>query len=250
MSHERRSRAAGFTLVELLVATLLMTLILGAVYTAFNTTTRAWRAGEATMASYQGVRTSVAVMTRELQCLVPGAEHLFEGTSDELTFYAVTRPLNPEEGLGARLLQIRYRLKDDPDRRGYILVREEAPVEDALPLRTEPDEEINTGLIETGLETSFDLAGDIRDMELSYYWLPPPEPTQSALTPAPAAPVQYVIKEENELGWGLPQGLRIRFRLRDTNAEGGETVFTTFVTFQGPTTVLDKKEADRLGGPV
>jgi hypothetical protein len=159
-----------------------------------------------------------------------------------VTFFALVQPLNVEDDNFSRLMRVRYRLRDNPRGRGYILLREEAPVEGFFPV-VAPDEEPDTSEIEVGIEERFELVSGVRDLELAYYWLPPQE-RQARVT----VPVEALMSEENPLGFGLPQGLSVRLTVEDPNAESGETTFSTFVPIQGPSTPLEKDRATRLGG--
>ncbi len=47
-----RQRRAGFTLVELIVASTLLTIVLAGVYTTFSSSVRVWRSGESNYHTY------------------------------------------------------------------------------------------------------------------------------------------------------------------------------------------------------
>ncbi len=242
------SARRGFTLVELLVASTLMAIILGGVYAAFSTTIRSWRIGEASVETYQGARISLALMTRELRSVVPGSDRFFEGDDNELLFYTVSPPLEVEEGEGPQLLQVRYRLKSDPKGRGRILVREEARLVEGFP---EPPEKKRISVVDhpkTSNDEEFELMAGVADLEISYYWAPPVDERRSIGSGGPPAPVEFIVRDENRLGDGLPQAVRIALTVLDANSPSGETVFTTTVPFPGPTTRLTKETAFSIGG--
>ncbi|MCP4644331.1 MAG: hypothetical protein GY851_28065 [bacterium] len=245
---------AGFTLAELLVATTLTVLVMGGVYVAFSSSIRLWRLGEANLRTYQDARTSMSIMTRELQSMLPGAMHLFEGTDDEFEFFAISPPMDVEDRDGPRVMWIKYRLKADPNQRGKILLREERLVEGPLPLRSDEDNEFERTRLKLARKQSFELAAGVVDFELRYYWRPIPERGEGPGAPPgdPAIPdegeiqelepVEFVVKEEHGKGDGFPQGIHIAMTLDDPGAESGKTTFETMLTFRGLTTPLREPE--------
>lgn len=248
LSHRHHRRSLGFTLVELLVATTLLTVVLAAVYTAFNTSVRAWRAGEASIESFQEARTALSLLSRELRCIIPGTEPLIVGERNEITFYACTPPMDVEQGEGRRVLRLRYRLRDNPKGAGKILLRQEAPVEDALPV-ADPGGSLDTRMITTGREETFELATEIKRFQIEYIWVRQ-EDDAAALTSSDGVQADRMVMEENKEGWGMPQGMRLQLVVTDANAESRETTFTTTVAFRGPTTTMTSRRlGSRLEAP-
>lgn len=229
---------AGFTLAELLVATTLITIVMAAVYTSMTNSLRAWRIAESDMTVYQNARTAMDIVTRELQCVLPGAAHLMEGDDHELTFIAVTPPLDVEEGEGARVLQIQYRVGGSGQRKA--LIREERTVESPLPLSPPGKDKIDRGRLKLGREESFDLAVGIDDFEIQYYWRPPEAEWPKLPPEEPPQPLEMIVEHEQREKWGLPQGVRLTLRMRDPDRKGETLDFTTFVAFRGPTALYDR----------
>lgn len=241
MRLRNRPRNEGFTLAELLVASTILAVVLGTVYTAFSSSVNLWKIGEANVRAYQDARTSLDILTRELQNMVPGAAHLFAGSKDEFEFYAVTRPMNVEDGAEPRVLWIKYRVKPNPKGEGKLLVREERPVESALPSKPPRDGELDTTIIKLGGESQFELATGVRKFELHYYWL---EPRAKAEVAGAAQPAKFVVRDEHPEKSGIPQGIRIELTLIDPNSEKGETRFSTYAVMHGPTTALKEGSLD------
>ena len=98
----------GFTLAELMVATMLMSIVMTAVYTLFHSAIGSWRAVEQDFDPYQDARNAVTVLQREVHNLVWQAGHLFEGRNDEFTMFIATEPMNVEESEGRHLMRVRY----------------------------------------------------------------------------------------------------------------------------------------------
>lgn len=233
---------AGFTLAELVVTTTILTLVMTAVYTAFGTTLRAWRRGEANLESYQDGRTSMSILARELGCILGGSEHLFEGKRHELEFFTVAPPMDLKKGEDARVLWVRYRYNAT----GHTLVRQEAVVEKPLPLQPADGTELDKTRVSLRKKQSFDLASkkNVLGFDITYYWVPPTERKKDE-PPTWIVPIEM---EESRQGWGLPQGLRATLTVRDPNSEKGKTTFTFRTAFRGPTTPYNEERLGSLGG--
>jgi general secretion pathway protein J len=67
----RKTRSAGFTLIELILAITLLALMMGMVYTALNVGIRAWDAGDARVAQASNWRLAEHFLRRELGQLFP-----------------------------------------------------------------------------------------------------------------------------------------------------------------------------------
>lgn len=242
------SSRAGFTLMELVVSSLLISIVLAGIYSAFSTALRTSRIGEAGMRNYQSARIATAVFEQELQCVVTGSEHLFEGEDDEVLFYSLASPMDVEEGEYARVMQVRYRTKEDRHSRDKILVREEAIVDGPLPV-PEPgrEDDVDSDTLKLKNKESFELASGIKDVEISYYWARPKTEESAEDAAFADAPPEFLILEENDKGWGLPQAVKMVMTVADPNDEDEETTFTTFVAFQGPTTPLSKSGVEEVG---
>jgi general secretion pathway protein J len=88
-----RRRAAGFTLVEVLVGTTLLTMMLGLLMSALFSMTRGARAGESKLAEVDTARLTLAFLRRQISGAAPitvrstSDEHvLFDGSGTELRF--------------------------------------------------------------------------------------------------------------------------------------------------------------------
>ncbi len=238
--HVRVRPCAGFTLAELLVATTLLALTMTAVYTAFGSTLRSWRLGEAHLHTFQDARTAISIMSRELNSALGGAEHLFQGKDDEFEFFTVSPPMNVEKGEGARVLWVKYRF----NREAKALIRQEAIVEKPLPLAPRPGEDVDRGRIKVGRKHKYELATDsVTSFKVKYYWIPPVERKEDE----PPTWIDPVVLDESREGWGLPQGIQVTLTLKDVNSESGKTAFTYRMSFRGPTTPYNEEKIGALG---
>ncbi len=237
---------AGFTLAELLVATLITTLVMSGVYFAFSSSIRLWRNGEQDLQTYQDARTSMTILSRELMQMLEGAGHLMEGDDNEISFYAVAPPFHTDEGEGARIIWVRYRTKPDASARGRILVREERIVESPMPLRPKDDTEIDSTVVKRGRKRIFEIASGVLDFELTYLWVGEEEEQDAISSDAPESAEVFELDEHNE-GDGIPQGIRIALTLADEVAPKRRTTFTTYAVFQGPTDKFEDAEESSEG---
>jgi len=211
----RRRSQAGFTLAELLVASVLLSIVLGGVYVAFSTGIRLWRHGESTLSAYQDARTSMAILTRELHCVVRGTEHLFEGKDDSFAFYALVPPMDVEDGAETQVMWVQYRLKNNPEGVGETLVREEALVEGPIPLAEPGEDDVDLSRIKLGRKRKFEVASNVLSFDVSYYRVPFAEGIQDVPAPAPV-PRSFGSSGERRDGAALDTGFGV-----PGGAEGG-----------------------------
>lgn len=242
-----RRDQGGFTLAELLVASALIAVILTAVYTSFHSSLQLWRASDKGFAAHQQARTSLTIMTRELQSMIGGSEHLLKGNRREIEFYAISPPMDVEEGTGSHALWVRYALKPQSGPEGDELIRQEAMVQGTLPAWDPDTGEVEFGRTDLGRKKSFVLARGVEEFAISYWWTPAPFEGEGP-DGRPVMRVQDPMEvEENREGWGRPQGIKLKLVLQDEFGLEEESTFSTFVVFQGPTTPLGQ---GLTGGPL
>ncbi|MFA5339578.1 MAG: type II secretion system protein [Candidatus Omnitrophota bacterium] len=81
-----RKRRAGFTLVELLIAMLIFSIVSISIYLSFNVGIRAWQKGEGSYRSRQEVRYLLGTLSRELRNAVNSQVIVFSGSADSVSF--------------------------------------------------------------------------------------------------------------------------------------------------------------------
>lgn len=233
-------------MAELIVATTLLAIVMAAVYTALNSTLRIGRLGETDLNTYQDARTALAILSRELNCIVRDSEEFFVGTDNEFEFFAVVPPMAVEEGKGPRVLWVHYRYNPSTK----TLFREEAVVKDALPSRRPDEETVDRSRIKLGRKRKFEFVTDVLGFDVSYYWIPPESDEEKARrkNDEPPVPITPFVLKESRDGWGRPQGVRVRLTLQDPNAESGRAAFENLVTFRTPPGRCSEKQFARIGG--
>jgi len=237
----RISRAAhrrnGFTLAEVLVASILISIVMTSVYTLFYSAIGSWRAVETDFDAYQDARNALSVMTMEMDNLLAGAAHLFEGKDDEITFFIISAPMNVEDSEGPHLMRVQYSYKSGKD----AVVREEGLVTTALPKSPPEGQDLDRTRIEVSDEKDFILATGVEKIHIRYIWMPVPEQRNIKLPPTPVEPVYM---EEHHERWGLPQGIEVRLDFKDPKDKNKKMSVTSTIPVRAPNRRLTKKELD------
>lgn len=243
----RKGRETGFTLAELIVAAMLLSVVLAGVYTAFGVAIRLWRAGEADANAYQDARVALAIMSQELRSMLLRSGRLLRGDAHEIEFVALTPRMDVEEGAGARVLWVKYRLKADPKASGKILVREEAEVKGPLPVAGSEEDAADISELELGRKSQFELASGVLGLNVAYYRLPVEKQTAVFSKDQPPGPVEWEISEEHRAGAPFPEGIQVTLKLADTNAVAGSISFGMMVTFRKMAADSDELQSGRTG---
>lgn len=223
----RISQTAGFTLVELIVASTLMVLVLSGVYVTFSTAVRSWRSAESNYATYEDARRALGLLERELHNIPSDAIHLVTGTNNAIEFVTVSQPLDVESAPSERLLHVEYRVKKD--RNGGVLVRTEALVDGPLPAPPiPPSRELPVGL-KTGRSHAFEIARGVHSFDLLYSWAGPMPPALPGIPPGPAR-----IYTDRQTYLALPEIVSATLELEDAGnlSNNARSTFTLRVTFR------------------
>lgn len=124
--------SGGFTLIEILLAMVITSVLILGINAAFRQAHRVWSSIESRRPIYQTARLTTETLRQELSCLyfpppAEDAENLFEllylpNDKTELTFYTLAPSWNGslESSLAAR---VRYRFAADPETEEASLVR-------------------------------------------------------------------------------------------------------------------------------
>lgn len=233
---------AGFTLAELLVASVLLSVVMATVYSVFWSVLVPWRAVEHSYDAYRESRNAMALIEREFANLVPDAAHLFTGDEAELTLFAVTEPMDVEKSEGRHLMRVRYQFKKSSNE----LEREEALVTTPLPkLPPGQDQEVDKTRVKVKQKREFVVASNVEDFTVRYVWLPAPEGRKPETPPTPIDPV-YASRHKEK--WGYPQGVEITLTLRDPEKKEGVQVFRQLIPLGVPNTLRSMKELTKLLG--
>ncbi len=223
-----RRRRAGFTLVELIVASTLLTIVMAGVYTTFSTSVRVWRSGESNYQTYEDARRAFGFLVRELRAIPQDALHLVNGSEDMIEFVTLAQPMHVESGDWERLMLVRYRLVSEGRGGAITLRREEALVEGPLPVAGQTDDLGQPLEMALGRSYDFMLASGVERLSFYYMWalvkLRPPE-----MPPAWAEMVGDTVVEA-----GLPETIEVTLVLHDPGSVSGgfESTFTDVVTFR------------------
>jgi len=239
----RSKRDRGFTLVELVVASTLIVIVMGAVYSSFSVALQTWRGGETNYKTYEDARLVMGLLSRELQGIPPSTIHLFNGTRSTMEFYTLASPLNEVKGKGERVLWVRYRMMAGRGRTGGTLFREEAIVTGPLPAPRRPGEPVDMSRIKKGPMKRFEIATGVTRFQLGYYWSPLIRASMHV------QPEQVEMFVEDRVRAALPHGVGITLGVYDESGDFGESTFDHVVAFRGITSRLPealREESRRL----
>lgn len=198
-AHTRRN--GGFTLAEMLVATVLLSIVMGSVYSLFSTTIHGWRLAEDDFQNFQEARLAFAKFENEAENLFAQADYLFEGDGRQVTMFVIAEPMDLDAGGGRRIMQVRYRFNQGK----HELIREERLAKASLPARPPQGAEIDRGRIELKTPKSFTLAEGLSDLEFRYVWVPKVD-REKGTPPQWIAPL---TTDRHAEGWGLPHAIEV-----------------------------------------
>jgi general secretion pathway protein J len=154
-----RARAGGFTLLELVIALMLLALMAGVLYGALGFAGRSWEGGEAKAEATAGMRLSHGFLRTQLEAQhplrmrkIPDYPLLFTGTREELRFAA---PL-PARITGGGIWYYRVLVKSENEQSRLVLERVLPDVDAAaLPEFDKTERSI--------------LADDIKELRIGYF---------------------------------------------------------------------------------
>lgn len=168
-NYNRPARDQGFTLLEILIAVALISVIMMIVYSVTFQSIRGKKKVEEKGDVYHNARIIVDKMVQDLSMafLIGGEAHVgqrqgsaqiktvFNGSGDKITFASLSHVRLFQNAKESEQCEIEYKLEKDPDNRDfYLLMRRETPDID-----TRPDD--------GGAWT--ELANDVKKMEFEYY---------------------------------------------------------------------------------
>lgn len=144
----------GFTLLELLIAVTIFSIVAVAIYSSFNVGIRAWRKAENSYKVRQEARHALNTIGRELRCAINSTaiEMPFEGSSNYVSFCRTMKVPNPQGGYSEGIFEMTYTFEAEDKAVYYILQTYEERAKK-----------------ETGTKSL--LASDVLDFKLQYAYL-------------------------------------------------------------------------------
>lgn len=233
------SKQSGFTLMELLVATTLLSIVLSSVYVLFHSSIQTWKRLEAGVNPHQDARLVMNLIARDINNLIASAGHLFEGDDQQMTLFSITEPFDKDTGEGGHLMRIEYKYNRGQKR----LEREEALVETALPRVPPVNRELDRSRIKVSKKKEVTLLENVREFEITYIWMPFEEERNWKEPPSPVEPVRV---QKHKLCWWLPQAIEIKMALYDPDQPDEKTVFKEVFPIRAPSAHLTEKQLQKL----
>ena len=197
-----KKAAVGFTLMELLVAVTLLSIVMTSVYSLTNATLGAWRTVETGYDLHVEARSFIRLFTHEYNNIAVRAAHLFEGDSSDIVMFVIAQPLDLEQGEGPRLIRVEYSY----NRNKRSIEREEALVKAALPPPQTEGESISSDRIKLDRSYKVTVANNVTRFNLRYVWVPIAEVLDPFEPPVPEPPIFF---DKNPSEYGYPQAVEI-----------------------------------------
>lgn len=111
----------GFTLLELLIAVTIFSIVAIAIYSSFNVGIRTWRKAENSYKVRQEARHALNTIGRELRCAINSTAMPFEGSSNYVSFCRTMKVSNPQGGYSEGIFEITYTFEAEDKAVYYIL---------------------------------------------------------------------------------------------------------------------------------
>lgn len=185
------SKAKGFTLVELLLALSLLSLVMGVFYTSFSVAMKVWKEGEDDLKVYGEARLALHLITHDIRCIsstdglydtrkadnkpakfkgIRGKDATGEyGPSDSLLLLTVAPSFDPQKrGEESQLLLVEYSLETDSITGRARLERREVVVAE-IEENGEIKAQVTQGVEEEG-GTKTVLAEGLTGLDFEYYF--------------------------------------------------------------------------------
>jgi prepilin-type N-terminal cleavage/methylation domain-containing protein len=244
---------AGFTLIELVIASTIISIVMLGAYATLHAVVRNWRGAEDSHAQVYGdAQTAKRWITRDLRAIptapgggIPDARYYFIGTPRGFECITMAIPMNVELEPRRQLLKVAYRLRKARGGGGMDLVRTEFPVAGPFPIGS-LDAGIDRDKLKLGRSRDFVVAHHVTDFVLEYMW-PAPLSVDAKQLPLDLRPV-----EADRAEGVLPKGFRIRltFYAEEAVELRANTSFTFEVSMPGDASPVPPELLfARSGGP-
>lgn len=233
---------AGFTLAELLVASALLSFVMGALYTLTYSTLGAWRSLDHGYDPFSQARGALTVFRHEMENVISDGGTVFEGQDDEITLLVVSEPLDISEATEVHMMRVRYYI--DRERDGLVLMREESLARGAVPTDVEgQSRQTATSRLSFDREERFRMASNLSDFSIRYIWIPYEGPRAEN---APPRTMQPMYLSRHQRGWGMPQGVEVSFTVVDPEGRLAPLSFRTAFPFRQASTQKSLRELTQM----
>lgn len=120
-THSGDRHNSGVTLIEMLVSLVIMTLITGSVYVAFNSGKQSWQVGNTLMQKYQNARGALDMMSREISAMYFTVSNVYQTglIYDSSNFRFIAQVPQDDDDWDLRLIGFRYDSGDKEIERGF-----------------------------------------------------------------------------------------------------------------------------------
>ncbi|MFH0732260.1 MAG: type II secretion system protein [Candidatus Omnitrophota bacterium] len=204
MCGKRKNRLAGFTLLELLLAVTIFSIVTSVIYSSFRLGIASWKSIEANLSHYQKIRHAVNQFTQDITNTFSYEPMPFIGAQGKIEFAGFIKDKNSANG---QIAKISYFYYNEGYENGFgKLMRQVLPYSQALKTQENP---------ESGKDLSFSrvLLDDVIDFSISYCYGSDDE----------TAPLewfsQWLAQDK------IPCGVKLELVLKDDYAQEGKRHF-------------------------
>lgn len=187
----------GFTLIELILALTIFSVLGTAVYSSFSMGIEMWKRGEYQQRAYQDIRIFLETFSKDLHNATELADVPFLGESGDLEFAVTLRQEDESGNIVLTFGVVRYHVEEDKD--SIKLYRKESP------FPGEADDE----------ERDFKIVGDVKKISLQYYGYEVEEEEEEGKE----APTYAWYEKWDSYGY-LPKAVWIRMTVQDKSRYG------------------------------
>jgi len=185
----------GFTLIELIIAMLIFSIVAVAIYSTFSTGLIAWRKGEESSRSYQNARLILNKMALELRNAFFYSNIKFVGKANEL-YFATFLPFSSVPGIDhqLQLYRVAYHLDNN-----HSLQRQEESLPEVFQGKEEKAQEFSSSVRELSFAYGYEYYGEGKK-EPQFIW-------KDEWTDKEAVPSLVRITLTLEGNSGTPEGI-------------------------------------------
>jgi len=248
MNKDRLSNNRGFTLVELLIATMLIAIVLTGAYTSFEAALRVWKStSKSDLRPQLDARITFSMLEDDLRGIPTGIGSEFHdgramvrGTEDSLELVTIREPFDPKLGESARTMLVSYTVSRTRD--GNELVRTETVLESGLAYVHGVTGDVSWDSVDYGKSATLVVASGLSDFNLGYWWY--------LNRPSTKTPPSWLSPVETDwINGELPEGIRITLEFDHETADGeyAPLAFDSIVAFRQEPSPFPRRLENRKG---
>lgn len=189
---KRKNKLTAFTLIELLIAVTIFSVVASLLYSSFRLGIISWKRTEANLSRYQKIRYAMNRLSEDITNTFMHKKIVFKGQEKRIEFAGVIKGKDKQKSIG----KICYFFSGE----GASLLRQKLSYDQAIKE-------------ETTTEGGEDLISDVIDFKINYCYKEKEEESEFEWFP------EWVSEK------AIPQGVKLELTLKDDYAPDGKIVF-------------------------